>query len=113
MNATTTVSAMTKMTTLLEGLEQRLNKMEQTCYQTQHTNQNNTRTTTTTNQDNPNYNIPPWKRTGSKLMYCWSFGCQKTHSGAQCTRKKTNHIDIATFDNRQGGSYRGIAVRFC
>ena len=107
MNAAT-FSSMSKMTSLIEGLEQRLNRMEQTCLQLQ----TGSTTNTTTNSDNPNYHIAPWRRPGSKLMYCWSCGCQKSHAGTNCTRKKEGHDNTATFDNHKGGSHKGIATRF-
>ena len=106
MNAATThstISTMTKLTTLLEGLEKRIDTMEKSCLREQPTDYNHTR---------ERNNTPPWKRPGNKLCYCWSCGCQKSHEGVACTRKKSNHIDTATFDNRQGGNHKGIAVRF-
>ena len=105
MNAVT-VSSLSKVTSLLESLEQRTNRMEQTCLQSKPGNN------TTTNAENPNYHIPPWKQAGNKLMYCWSCGCQKTHAGSTCTRKKERHDDTATFENRKGGSHKGISTRF-
>lgn len=60
----------------------------------------------------PLYNVPFWKRPGNKRKYCWTCG-STWHTGAQHKGDKDpGHKDEATFENRMGGSEKGIAKRF-
>ena len=47
---------------------------------------------------------PPRRRRGQK--YCWTHGACN-HNSSDCKSKAQNHIDTATFKNRQGGSNKG------
>ena len=53
---------------------------------------------------------PPRRRRGQK--YCWTHGAC-THNGADCKTKAQNHIDMATFKNRRGGSNKGCKEWRC
>ena len=60
----------------------------------------------------PEYMIPFWKKAANKRKYCWTCG-SCWHNGAEHRgAKDEGHKDEATFDNRMGGSEKGIAKRF-
>ena len=40
----------------------------------------------------------------SDWLYCWTHGCQKTHTSAQCNRQATGHQTAATMSNMMGGN---------
>ena len=46
---------------------------------------------------------PAWHRRNNTSHYCWSHGAC-AHDGSACKNKKPGHKDVATFDNKMGGS---------
>ena len=55
---------------------------------------------------------PFWERQNNRFKYCWSCGSNATHASATCTKKKADHKDEATYQNRMGGSTHFIPKRF-
>ena len=103
-NAATSIDAMAKLVNAINGLENRIVKMEASCQYAP--------TGKGLDQNDPNYHIPFWMRSNNRFKYCWSCGSNATHDGTTCNRKKEGHEASATFQDRKGGSVNRIPKRF-
>ena len=101
-NNTTTIDALTKLTQAIQGLEQRVNKVEKGLEQQPFVQK------TIQQLDD----IPFWKKPNNRFKYCWSCGSNTTHTSAECKRRREGHVETATFENRQSGSVSRIPKRF-
>ena len=82
---------LTTMASTLESISQQLTavKQQNKCY------------LATTNK--PFTGMPFYRKAGYKWKYCFTHGACNHHS-KDCSSKREDHQDDATFDNRMGGS---------